>query len=330
MNSIIGKLFFLFLLGISNLTVCADGDSLVQKHNSGFKTCLIRPTFFEVSVRTLPSISSFPQDGIGRNANFEQNKQLKIKLNVPILFSKKLSVIGQFRYKNEQLHLGENQLIEENEIHFDNMGMSFLFKYNLKNRKYVAGHVGGFFKADKLSFENYSSILDYNSSFVFGKDIHNGTWAVGAIFGNSLGRFQVYPLLVYEHQWAEKWRLEMRLPKEVQVRRILTPDSFYLRGTASFTGASYFISDEIVENLDDLEFRRSAIELKLGIEKEIFDFIWISADVGVTQPIFSSLVKSGEPTRNKIHELGSNFTPFAGFSLFLVPPRSMFKKNFSK
>lgn len=118
----------------------------------------------------------------------------------------------------------------------------------------------------------------------------------------------------------------MKLPKELMVRRILKSDNFYLLGSIEATGASYFLSDDIYPGANDIEYRRTAIEFKLGIEKEIHDWLWFGVDAGITQPLRSSLVNAGDPSRNSFHDFGHQFTPFVNVSLFAVPPRKLFNK----
>ena len=118
----------------------------------------------------------------------------------------------------------------------------------------------------------------------------------------------------------------MKLPKEIQIRRILKPDNFYLVGGADINAAAYFISDDIYEGLKNLEYRRAAIDLRIGIEKEIYDFLWIGADIGITQPVYSALVHSGQPTRNKLFDFNHSFTPYGSLSIYLVPPKALFNK----
>lgn len=302
-----------------------DSISVISAEKKA-KLYKIRPTFLEFSYRTLPAINYYPGDNNQKETSYEQNKIYNIKLNIPLIMSPKLSVFGQLRYKNEQLHLGEDIHENEKEIHFDNFGMSFLMKYKLNNNFYLAGHIGGFFKADNMTFENYSSILDYNSSLIFGKDIEYGTIGFGALLGNSLGRFRAYPLFLLDYQFSNKWKLEVKLPKEIQFRRILKEDNFYLLAGAEVNGAAYFISENIYNGLKNIEYRRAAIDLRIGLEKEIYDFLWIGADVGITQPLYSALVESGKPTRNRLFDFNHSFTPYGSISIYLVPPKSWMSK----
>lgn len=294
--------------------------------HEGIKLCNVRPTFFEFSVRSLPAINYYPENNSGKNSIFKPNKLYNLKLNVPVIMSERLTVFAQLRYKNEQLHLGADVNEIDKEIHFDNFGVSFLAKYDINESFYLAGHVASFFKADKLNFEIYSSILDFNSSLLIGKNLQRGTVGIGALFGNSLGRFRAYPLVLLDYQFSNKWKLEMKLPKEVQIRRIVKPDNFYLIAGAELNGAAYFISKDIYMGNKNIEYRRAAVDFRIGLEKEVYDFLWIGVNAGITQPIYSALVKSGQPTRNKLLDFDHSYTPYGSISIYLVPPKSLMRK----
>ena len=319
---------FLTILVCGRVSMGQSLDSLsFTSGSNNLKLCSVRPTFLEFSVRSLPAINYYPVEHSGQEQAYDLNKLYSIKLNLPVVMSRKLDVIGQFRYKNEQLHLGNGPNAEDKEVHFDNVGLSVLFRYHLNDRYYIGGHFGGFFKADKLTFERYSSILDYNSSFLFGKNISRGTYGFGALFGNSLGRLRVYPMFLFDYQLDARWKLEMRLPREIQVRRLIKEDDFYLLAGAEVNGASYFLSEEIYKGRSDLEYRRAAIELKFGLEKQIYDFLWFGAEFGLTQPLYSALVQSGAPTRNKLFDFDHSVTPYGSFSVYLVPPKSLYNRR---
>ena len=126
-----------------------DRDStLINLSESNIRVCNVRPTFFEMSVRTLPAINQYPVATNVTDGRFKSNKLYNFKLNVPIILSQKLDIISQLRYKNEELNLGGFSEVNEKEIHFDNLGMSIMFKYKFDNTYFIAGHLGGFFKAD--------------------------------------------------------------------------------------------------------------------------------------------------------------------------------------
>ena len=320
--------FFLLIVTSANTSFCQDADSLIQSSSKkDIKLCYVRPTFLQFSVRTLPAINNYPNGDKQQNSDYRNNKSYNIKLNFPILSSNKFDIIGQLRYKNEQLHLGTEINSKEKEIHFDNMGFSFLMKYKLNTSYYIAGHASGFLKADKVNFENYASILDYSGSILVGKNFDNGEFGLGALIGNSLGRFRIYPIVLLDYQFSDTWKIEMKLPKEIQIRKIIKPDNFYLVGGMEINGSSYFISEDIYHGEENLEYRRAAIDFRLGLEKEIYDFLWFGVDFGVSQPIYSALIQSGEPTRNKLFDFNHSFAPYGSISIFIVPPRALFNKK---
>ena len=303
-----------------------DSTSLNSPLNS-LKICNVRPTFFEFSVRSLPAINHYPVNNSNHVSDYGTNRLFNVKLNLPIILSRKLNVIGQFRYKNERLNLGEDLGMEEKNVHFDNVGMSILLKYDINERYFIAGHMGSFFKADNVTFERYGSILDFNSSVLLGKNVSNGTIGIGGVFGNSMGRLRIYPLILTDLQLSNRWKLEMKLPKEIQVRRIIKEDNFYLTAGAEVNAASYFISQDIFEGIENLEYRRAAVDLRIGLEKEIYDFLWMSFETGLTQPIYSALVQTGRPTTDKLFDFGHSFSPYGSLSVYIVPPRSLFNRK---
>lgn len=292
-----------------------------------FELSNIRPAFFKLSYRTLPAVSNYSY-GEFQNVDFERNHLIEAELTLPVIFTKKFKLLAQLRHKSEYLNLGEIEGVYEKDLILKNTGVIFLYKLKLNEQLFLGGHFGGALKTDQYQFQRFSSILDYNSSIVFGKENRqrNGRIAFGVILGNSLGRFQIAPLFIFDHQFNSKWMVQMKLPKELMLRRILKSDNFYFLGSIEATGASYFLSDDIYPGANDIEFRRTAIEFKLGIEKEIHDWLWFGVDAGITQPLRSSLVNAGDPSRNSFHDFGHHFTPFVNLSLFAVPPRKLFNK----
>jgi len=289
-----------------------------------FQLSDIRPTFLKVSYRTLPAVSNYSY-GEFQDVAFERNYLIDAELTLPVVFTKRLKLLAHLRHKNERLNLGEIEGVYDKSLNLKNSGVLFLYKLKLNEELFLAGHFGGALKTDQYQFQRFTSILDFNSSIVVGKenDLRNKRIAFGVILGNSLGRFQIAPLFIYDKQFNRDWMLEMKLPKEVIVRRIVKSDNFYLIGAVEATGAAYFLSSDVYPGDMDIEYRRTAIEFRLGLEKEIHDWLWFGVDAGITQPIRSSLVTAGDASRNSFHDFGHQFTPFVNLSIFAVPPRKL-------
>jgi len=303
---------------------CAEGDTLAVSEKQKPSLSLIRPAFFEFSYRTLPAVNAFPED---KRSNFEANKHYRIKLNIPIKLSGKLNVIGQLRYNNEQLHLGRNLNMEEQDIHFDNLGASLLFKYQLENRFFIAGHTSGAFKADKIQLTSYNSIFDFSSSALLGKNTEYGQIGGGLIVGNSMGRFRIFPLLLLDYQVTNKFRVEMKLPREAFARLIIKPDDFYIKSGFEVNAAAYSVSQILPSLPANIEFRRASLDFRTSLEKELYDFLWLRIDAGLTVPINSAIVERGLPTNERLIRFDQSISPFTGFSIYLVPPEKLFDRK---
>ncbi len=301
-------------------------DTIDQRQSLGSDFFKIRPKFFHINIRTLPAVQYFPYNEPSQPVKFEGNRLIDAELFLPVVLSKKTTILAQLRYKNESLNLGEIEGSFQRVVKFSNSGMSLYFKHSLGEYHFVAGHVSGALKSDQYQFNYLGSILDYNGSLVYGKNYDHGKYAFGMLLGNSLGRFRISPLFVLEHQFNNRWLLDAKLPKELSFTRIVKDDNFYVIGGLEAIGATYYLSKDIMNGVDGLEYRRTAIDLKLGVEKEIYDFLWFGVYGGLSQPLSSMLVHSGDPNSRRIHDFNVSVKPFLTFSIFAVPPRKLFQR----
>gem|GEM_PF-2127965 len=320
---------FLLVIFISGSLTCV----MSQDNKSGYSDagseyhdigCFQRPKFFEINYRTLPSVRAYPSEYLVGNEEFERNRLIDMKLSLPLIMKDNFKLISQLKYKNEVLNLGENDFYER-KVKLNNSGITLAYQWFYKDSRYIAGHISSSLKADQYHFSSVSSILDYNSSLVWGIKQGEHNLGFGVILGNSLGRFKIAPVFILEDQLNENWHISMKLPKELTLTRAIVPDNFYLKGSLETIGAAYYLNNP-VDDFSNIEYRRSAIDFKLGLEKEIRDFLWAGVDVGVSQPLNSSLVEPGKPSRNKIYDFNHQFAPFVNFSIFAVPPRSLYRK----
>lgn len=288
----------------------------------------IRPRFFEIGFRTLPAVQSYPYTERRDVQEFGSNKLINAQLSLPVVYKPGIKLLAQLRYKREWLNLGKIEGVYDRDLSLQNTGLNLLYKIRLNEGLFLAGHLGGSLKADSYQYQFYGSIFDFNSSVIVAREIdgRGQRMGFGVVFGNSLGRFNILPLIVYDKMLSPRWTLEMRLPKEIFFRRILKPDSFYLLFGAEANGAAYYLSEKVYPELDGVEFRRTAIEFNVGLEKEIHDWLWIGCQAGFTQPLRSALVLPGRPSRYAVHNFQHHFTPYASVSLFAVPPRKLMKR----
>lgn len=320
-----GVILFLFQTGLT--AFATNPDSLHTSDNtSEIKiNCFQRPAFFRINYRNLPAVRSIPQEYMDYNNRIESNRLIDAELNLPVILKPDFKLVTQLKYKNEDLNLGESQL-GENEIRFKNAGILFGYQWFYKDEFFIAGHIGGALKAEKHDLSHLRSILDYNGSVVWGIDNGRFTAGAGILAGNSLGRFKILPLIVYEKQINKTWYIDAKLPKKLTVTKSLIPDDLYTYGSIEGEGATYFMNDHLLKSYDNIEYRRRSVDIKLGLEKELHDWMWAGLEIGITQPITSVLVEQGQPSRKNIHNFDNGFTPFVNLSLFVVPPRALYNR----
>lgn len=321
------RFLIVFTFVNSCIIYCRAGgnDTTTVSQEKLLINCFQRPKFFEINVSTLPAIKSYPLENAQGNEEFEGNRLIEAKLNVPLFLKPEFKLISQLRYKNEILNLGEGDYYEK-ELTLNNTGITFLYQWFYKEGYFLAGHAGAAIKSDFYDIQYLSSMLDYSASVIVGKQKNDQTMGLGLMLGNSLGRFKILPILVYENRLGPNWSINAYVPKELRLTRRLVHDSFYLTLSLEGNGASYFFHESSLAEFPAVEFRRRAIDLKVGLEKEIKDWLWAGLYAGATQPLRSILVAGGEPARNRLHNFNQKTSPFVSFSLFVVPPRELYNR----
>lgn len=286
-----------------------------------------RPKFLRLTYQTLPAINALPpgEASIAANNHFEENRIIDFQISAPLILKNDFKLITQLKYKNEVLNLGGVSEDLQRTLFLKNAGLVIIAKQHLSDDQFLVGYFSGSYKSNK--FYNFASILDYNASLGWGKTIDKNTeLGLGIIAANTFGRFRISPVLSYEKRFSHNLLLDLKLPKRAKLTKLMS-NSLYFYGEIEGSSGRYALNDQVFTGLEDLEFRRTNIDFKLGIEKEVYDWLWMEVNGGYTHPWISRLVNRGGRTRNYIHDFDQNGTAFVSFSLFMVPPRSLFNKH---
>jgi len=288
--------------------------------------CFQRPAFFNLNYRTLPAVSSLPENAGTDIPDFEGNKLIEASLAFPVIMKNDFKLLGQLRFKNEWLYLGDDDN-HAGQYDFKNAGLLMGYQWHYRDNLFIVGHLSGALKSNVMGFDQFGSKLDYSGSVMWGRDDENGMMAIGVLLGNKLRRFNIYPLLMYQKQFSNSWFIDAKLPKVLKLSKAIRHDNLYIHGVVEGNGASYYIDDpDASDGYHELEYRRKAIDLYVGVDKEIHDWLWGSVQLGLTQPLYGVLVQPGDPARDRVHNFRQGFTPFINFSLFAVPPRALYRK----
>jgi Domain of unknown function (DUF6268) len=125
------------------------------------------------------------------------------------------------------------------------------------------------------SFAGISSkTLTYSATAIYGwKKSDNLMWGVGASRTYRLGQLIYVPVLLWNKTFNEKWGAEVLLPARALVRRNFGTTSLLTAGV-ELEGNTY--------HLNGIGFlRRGEIKPRLTYERQLKNFIWLSAQAGL-------------------------------------------------
>jgi len=284
-----------------------------------------RPKFFELNFQSLPAIRSLPSNSDYPVEYYDDNRLIETQLSFPVWLGDNLKVFSQIKYKNEVLNLGGLDDDNQQSIYFKNAGISLLAKWQLNEKDAFITHFSTSLKSDRFGLSYFSEYFDISNSYALERKINNDySFGIGFIWSNSWGRVRYSPIFIYTRRLPGNYLLDLKLPKSARVYKLFT-DGFYLYTEIEGNAAAYNIHKSIFQRTN-LEYRRASIDLKIGMEKEIHDFLWCSFEAGYGMPFRSFLIKSGDRSRERLHNFNTLPNPFVKFSVFAVPPKSLFNK----
>ena len=92
----------------------------------------------------------------------------------------------------------------------------------------IKGELNGDYTSDQLSVTDY---LKVSADFIYGwKRSPTFAWGVGLQLGYNLGRQSIYPAIVYNRTFNDRWGVEALFPARVLVRRNLIAKALLFAG----------------------------------------------------------------------------------------------------
>ena len=204
--------------------------------------------------------------------------------------------------------------------------MRFYLKRDLNNGNFLKSRFGVDLNGDKITAIGFSRFFKGNISVVYGrqKDAYTEL-GFGIYAGYDLGIPSVLPVFNYNKILSTQWLMELVLPKSAKF--IYTPNQkTHFDATLEVSGASYHMQEEVLPGYGSLELRQSELRFHIGMNQEIYDFLWASVGVGALRNI--NFFVSERKQRKKDAIISAD--PFSAytieFSLYLVPPRKLYNK----
>ena len=202
----------------------------------------------------------------------------------------------------------------------------------------VKGELAGDYNSDELSTTDYSR---FSAEAIYGwKRSPNFSWGLGFQYGFTFGRRSLYPALLYNRTFNERWGVEALFPARVTARRNLS-DRSILYGGYTVDGLNYIVhlrKELVRENpngsvmtdkqpLRTLELRETEVKFRLRWERELLSFLWLGAEGGYRYNYAFDAFDRTNADREKIIDSKLAGAPYASLELFLTPPRKLLERS---
>lgn len=197
----------------------------------------------------------------------------------------------------------------------------------------LKGELSGDYTSQGVNVADY---LRVSSEFLYGwKRSPTFSWGVGLQLGYTFGRQSIYPAVLYNRTFNNRWGVEAIFPARVTARYNASPKSLFFAGY-SVDGFNYIIklrqplrrADNVA--LRTLELRETEVKFRGRWEREIYDFLWFGLEGGYRYNYAFDAFDRTNNDRVKIIDSKLAGAPYASVELFIVPPRKFLKKTVNK
>ncbi|WP_139925460.1 DUF6268 family outer membrane beta-barrel protein [Hymenobacter sp. DG01] len=276
------------------------------------------------------------------NSQATKNARLVIKGYIPMLNRPHLKLILGVNYEREEFKFREFPTRYELYDNIENKGLKTLGAQLAVIRPVnevnwyifrVKGELSGDYTSSELSVRDY---LRVSSEFLYGwKRSPTFSWGVGVQLGYTFGRQSIYPAVLYNRTFNNRWGVEALFPARVTARYNASPRSLFFAGY-SVDGLNYIIKlrqplrREGAIDLRTLELRETEVKFRGRWEREIYDFLWFGLEGGYRYNYAFDAFDRTNDNRIKIIDSKLAGAPYASFELFIVPPRKFLKKTVNK
>ncbi|TXK36804.1 hypothetical protein FVR03_16820 [Pontibacter qinzhouensis] len=270
-------------------------------------------------------------NGSGR---VRRNNKWDMRLMAPVLNKPQTKLIVGVTYNVEEFNF-ENmepstyslyRYLEDRDL--KSLGLQVAFLRSIDEEKFylirLKGELNGDYTQENINITDY---LKTTIDMAYGwKKSPHFAWGVGAQFGYTFGRRRLYPGIMYNRTFNDKWGVESIFPANLRFRRNVSEKTILYAGYR-LEGASYnlYVNQPPLAQFEDIELRRTDIKALLRLEQEIYDFLWFSVEGGFRQyyrnRIYDVVGSRDELINNDLAGAG-----YVGVELYLVPPRRFSQK----
>lgn len=294
-----------------------------------------------VRYETLPRFSlrsaGKTTDVADAKVNVLRSNQFEFKAYVPVLNKPRLKLIvgggymlEEFNFKDpDQIKYPLHRALEDKDLR--SLSGQILFLRPINHTNYFLVRVKGELNGDygKTDYIGLTKYMRTSMEAIYGwKKSPFLSYGVGVQLGYAFGRQTIYPALMYNRTFNDRWGVEAIFPAHVMLRRNLSDKSYLYMGY-KIEGNTYSISmeeDPALSKFETIELRKSEIRGRFRWDREIYDFLWFGLESGYRYTHKFDVYDGNNRKANPIITNQVKDAVYFNVELFLVPPRRFLKK----
>ena len=256
-------------------------------------------------------------------------RRRSIKLKAPIINNPGFKLVAGFKYKVEDVFFEEQYLRSSNfysdleNKNLKQLGASLYAVKPLRGNTYLLMRASASLNGDYGKHNSPTKdYLKYSIAPMIGwRKSDKMSYAFGVAYSENFGRISVFPIVAFNKTFNERWGTEILLPLKAKLRYSTLDKKNFLYLTSEIKGSTYNVAFNSGKSgyLNNTELRHL-----VTYEREIYDFLWVSAEAGLRSNLNFSLSETADHRNSVVISNRLNQSFFAGFSIFLVPPKKMF------
>lgn len=274
------------------------------------------------------SESDDPRLGDGSGQVRRHNKFF-VKAYAPLVNKPQTKLIIGFDYQLEEFNfenLNANsydlyRYLEDKNLKSIGVQLAYLRSLNERNFYLIRlkGELNGDYTRDNINIPDY---LKATIDIAYGwKKSPTYALGVGLQLGYTYGRQSIYPGILFNKTFNDKYGVESIFPANARLRYNANEKTLFYAGYR-LEGASYdiFADETSLSQFGEVEFRRTDIKGLLRMEREIYDFVWFAVEGGFRQ-YYRNRLFDEVGSRDELITNDLKGAAYVGVELYLVPPR---------
>ncbi|PCJ64337.1 MAG: hypothetical protein COA58_13365 [Bacteroidetes bacterium] len=289
---------------------------------------LPKPKGFELKYRRIRDYEIKTKIGENRyTGRVDRNRETTIKLILPVVRKDHFMMALGAKYEVEEFRF-DNHTKNNNSFYkyledkpLRSVGLTAYMGKSLIGDKFIMGRVNTRLSGDI----DKSKLINYfrsTVSIIYGqKRSSTISWGVGLTYNNTFGRQLVLPVLSYNRRFTDKLSTRILLPVDIQFNYLINEKNV-LRWSNKLSGDNYYINSEPIAT-QNFYLSKSDFFSTLAYERELYDFIWVSTNVGYHINYKFDLSTTNKLLSTDASAISNSVQNAFSFqiSLFFVPPK---------